>query len=146
MTYIYNTLNVERLRYLLQLRGIGERDFMKKLCGAQTHRDFDNYFGQKTDLDVKCSTIVKICSILNIPIDSLFIATDINGNIPSVVGNDNIVNSSVVGTDYRTASENEALKMIIKEKDARIEDLKKFNEQLSERINTLFKIGRFSDN
>lgn len=143
MGYIYNTLNIDRLRYLLKLKGMTERDFCKRLWGAETHRNF-KYFAIKPD--VKCSTLVRICSILNIPIDSLFTATDTNGNIPSIVGNDNIVNSSVVGTDYRTVSENEALKMVIKEKDARIEDLKKINEQLSERINTLFKIGRFSDN
>lgn len=146
MTYIYNTLNVERLRHLLQLRGMDERDFMKKLCGAQTHRDFNNYFGQKTDLDVKCSTIVKICTILNMSIDTLFTDLGTNDPVPSVMGNDNIINSSIIGADIsRLKHENDALKLIAQEKDARIEDLRNINTKLEERLDLLLKIGQFSD-
>lgn len=146
MAYIYDTLNVERLRHLLQVRGMNERDFFKKLWGAQTHRDFNNYFGTKTDVDVKCSTLVKICSILNISMDTLFTDLGVNDKIPSVMGNDNIINSSIVGADIsRLKHENDALKLIISEKDARIEDLKNINAKLEERLDLLLKIGQFSD-
>lgn len=140
MEYIFETLNIDRLRYLLQLRGMSEREFSKRLWGSGTHRNF-KYFGQKPD--VKCSTLVKICTILKIPMDSLFSAVDTNGDIPSIVGNDNIVNSSIIGSDIsRLKHENETLKLLVKEKDARIEDLKKVNDA---QLNLLLNLGQISD-
>ena len=45
---------------------------------------------------------------------------------PNINGNNNNVNSTVINQDYASLkSENEALKMLIKEKDERIQDLRK---------------------
>lgn len=144
MAYIYDTVNIERLRYLMKLRGINERDFSKKLWGTGTHRDFDNYFSQKTN--VRCNTLVRICNILNIPMDALFTDLDTNSPIPPIMGNDNIINSAIIGSDISSLKhENDTLKLVLKEKDARIDDLKNINSKLEDRLDLIIKMGRFSD-
>lgn len=143
MGYIYNTLNIERLRYLLRQKGMTERAFSKALWGDGTHLNI-KYFAQKPD--VKCSTLIKICNILGVSVESIFAPMDDKDNVPSIVGNDNIINSAIIGSDIsRLKHENDTLKLVLKEKDARIDDLKNINSKLEDRLDLIIKMGRFSD-
>ena len=62
------------------------------------------------------------------------------------MGNDNIINSAIIGSDISSLKhENDTLKLVLKEKDARIDDLKNINSKLEDRLDLIIKMGRFSD-
>lgn len=89
---------------------------------------------------------MKVCNILDISLDDFFGGSDKIGESPFIVGNQNIINSSVVNQDPKSLqAENKALKMLIKEKDERINDLKKVNEDLGGRLDLVLKFGQTTD-
>ena len=89
---------------------------------------------------------MKVCNILDISLDEFFGGSDKIGTSPHIVGNQNIVNSSVVNQDVKSLqAENKALRMVIKEKDERITDLKKVNAELGARLDLVLKLGQNSD-
>ena len=91
-------------------------------------------------------TAMKVCNILDISLDDFFGGSDKIGASPFIVGNQNIVNSSVVNQDLKSLqAENKALRLVIKEKDERIADLKKVNEQLDSIISIMQEKGQKSD-
>ena len=61
-----------------------------------------------------------------------------SGEVPSIVGNNNVVNSSVINNDITALrAENKALKLLIEEKNMRIEDLRRQNKELITLISNL---------
>ena len=89
---------------------------------------------------------MKVCNILDISLDDFFSGSDKVGQSPFVVGNQNIVNSSVVNQDLRSLqTENKALRMLIKEKDERISDLKKVKDELGARLDLVLQLRQNSD-
>ena len=89
---------------------------------------------------------MKVCNTLDISLDELFSGSDKIGDSPYIIGDQNIVNSAVINQDAKSLqSENKALKMLVKEKDGRIADLKKVNQQLSDVIGLLNRKGQNSD-
>jgi hypothetical protein len=89
---------------------------------------------------------MKICNTLDISLDELFSGSDKIGESPYIIGNQNIVNSAVFNQDQLSLmAENKALKMLIKEKDERINDLKKVNGQLETMVDLLKQKGQNSD-
>jgi hypothetical protein len=86
---------------------------------------------------------MKVCNLLDISLDELFSGSDKIGNSPYIVGNQNIVNSSVVNQDVKSLqAENKALRMLIREKDERISDLKKVKDELNALV---LALGQKSD-
>lgn len=84
---------------------------------------------------------MKVCNLLDISLDDFFGGSDKLGSSPFVVGNQNIVNSSVVSPNVKTLqTEISTLKMVIKEKNERISDLKKVNEQLGARLDKILAL------
>jgi len=89
---------------------------------------------------------MKICNILDISLDELFSGSDKIGDSPYIVGNQNIVNSAVYTTDVKALqAENRALRLLVREKEERIKDLKKVKEELGRRLDYVLKLGQNSD-
>lgn len=143
MKYEYSTISTDRLKQLLQQSGMSDRVFSKKLWGENTHQT-PAYFEIRPD--VRVSTLVKMAEILDCSIEDFLIKSDTTSDTPTVSGHHNVVNSSFVNTDVTTLkAEIKALKMVIEEKDLRIEDLKKANEDLGKRIDLVLQISQHRD-
>ena len=118
----YIAFSLERLRTILRERGLKDRDLVKLLYTKDSHQTFDQIFTKTFGVQ----KLIAICNVLDISMDMLF---DIDNSLtpfPNINGNNNNVNSTVINQHYASMkSENEALKMLIKEKDERIQDLRK---------------------
>lgn len=68
--------------------------------------------------------------------DKIFQKSDTNGTVPAIEGDKNIVNSNNIRIEINSLkAENQALKMVIDEKNERIAELKKLAEQLERHLN-----------
>ncbi len=132
MRYERVFIDLEKLRNLIKARGLRERDFCVMLWGEDTHRTIKE-FARRPNATIE--TAMKVCNALDISLDDLFSGSDKIGESPYIIGNQNIVNSSVVNQDVKSLqAENKALRMVIREKDDRIADLKKLNEEIGRRL------------
>lgn len=125
----YKQISLELIKEAIKLSGMTERQFMREYYGNErTHVDLKSFFSVKMGAEKIC----KICNLLQIPIQSLFeMDTDGTGNTPLIQGNYNNVKSIVI--EQATAelkAENNALKMLIAEKDERIKNLQQMNDTL----------------
>ena len=131
------------LQKTLKSRGITERQFALLMWGDGTHRTISDFLRRP---NMTIGTAMKVCNILDISLDDFFRGSDKIGSSPFVVGNQNIVNSSVINQDYKfLQAENKALKTLLKEKDERITDLKIVNDQLNSCLDAIRKKGQKSD-
>ena len=139
MKYDFDKLETGRIRELIARANLTEKAFCKALWGERTHQVLANIERRP---DVRASTLVKIASILNCSIDDLFLLKDRNEtDNPSVIGNNNVVNSHYVNTDIPSLkAEIKALRMLIDEKNARIEDLKKANTEVGKRLDLVLSL------
>lgn len=139
MMYRRETPDSEIILELLNKSGMSVRQFSKLMYGENTHRDLIKDIQAKPD--IRSSTLVKICNILEISMDLLFNKienTDPNNEIPSIVGNYNVINSQNVNNNLNSLrAENRALKLLIQEKNLRIEDLRLTNKNLSNQVDYL---------
>lgn len=143
MRYERVYIDVEKLKTIIKARGFREREFCVIMWGGDTHRTI-NEFKRRPNTTIE--TAMKVCNTLDISLDELFSGSDKIGDSPYIVGDQNIVNSAVINQDAKSLqSENKALKMLVKEKDGRIADLKKVNQQLSDVIGLLNRKGQNSD-
>lgn len=137
MRYERIYIDVDKLRAIVKSRGLRERDFCVITWGSDTHRTITE-LGKRPNVTIE--TAMKICNTLDISLDDLFNGSDKIGESPYIIGNQNIVNSSVVNQDpLSLIVENKALRMVIKEKDERISDLKKVNDALDAKVEMLLK-------
>ena len=140
MRYECVNVNLEFLRKAIASRGMTERQFAILMWGEETHRTI-NDFQRRPNTTIE--TAMKVCNLLDISLDELFSGSDKIGNSPYIVGNQNIVNSSVVNQDVKSLqAENKALRMLIREKDERISDLKKVKDELNALV---LALGQKSD-
>lgn len=140
MRYECVNVNLEFLRKTIASRGMTERQFAILMWGEDTHRTI-NDFQRRPNTTIE--TAMKVCNLLDISLDELFSGSDKIGNSPYIVGNQNIVNSSVVNQDVKSLqAENKALRMLIREKDERISDLKKVKDELNALV---LALGQKSD-
>ena len=138
MKYDFDKLETGRLRELITRANLTEKAFCKALWGEHTHQVLVNIERRP---NVRASTLVKIASILNCSIDDLFLQKDRNETENTVVGNNNVVNSHYVNTDIPSLkAEIKALRMLIDEKNARIEDLKKANDEVGKRLDLVLSL------
>lgn len=143
MRYECINIDLDFLRKALQTRGITERQFAILMWGEETHRTIKDFLRRP---NTTIETAMKVCNILDISLDEFFSGSDKIGNSPNIVGNQNVANSSVVNQDAKSLqAENKALRMVIKEKDERITDLKKVNAELGARLDLVLKLGQNSD-
>ena len=143
MRYECINVNMDFLKKALQARGLSERQFAVLMWGEDTHRTISDFIRRP---NMTIETAMKVCNILDISLDDFFGGSDKIGASPFIVGNQNIVNSSVVNQDLKSLqAENKALRLVIKEKDERIADLKKVNEQLDSIISIMQEKGQKSD-
>ena len=88
-----------------------------------------------------------MAEIIGCSVEDILIKSDDNSDAPTINGHHNVVNSSYVNTDITTLNaEVKALKMLIEEKNQRIEDLKKANTELGQRLDMVLQSGLFKDN
>ena len=143
MRYERIYIDVEKLKAVIKTRGIKEREFCIIMWGADTHRTI-NEFKRRPNTTIE--TAMKVCNTLDISLDDLFSGSDKIGDSPHIIGDKNIVNSSVINQDAKSLqSENKALRMLVKVKNERIADLKKVNQQLSDVVDLLNRKGQNSD-
>lgn len=89
---------------------------------------------------------MRVCNLLDISLDELFSGSDIIGESPYIIGKQDFIRDYEGGQDVQTLqSENRALRMVIKEKDERITDLKKYKDELSTHLDLVLKLGQNSD-
>lgn len=143
MRYENNTVKSERVRELLDRAGISIGEFSKSLWGAKTHNTI-TYFDARPD--VKVSTLVRMAEVLGCSIEDILIKSDGTSDVPTINGHYNVVNSSYVNTDVTSLkAEVKALKMLIEEKNQRIEDLKNVNAELGARLDMVLQYGQKRD-
>ena len=143
MRYECINVNMDFLKKTLQARGLSERQFAILMWGEDTHRTVGDFIRRP---NMTIETAMKVCNILDISLDDFFGGSDKIGASPFIVGNQNIVNSSVINQDLKSLqAENKALRLVIKEKDERIADLKKVNEQLDSIIGIMQEKEQNSD-
>ena len=143
MRYERVYIDVEKLKTIIKARGFKEREFCVIMWGDDTHRTI-NEFKRRPNTTIE--TAMKVCNTLDISLDELFSGSDKIGDSPYIIGDQNIVNSAVINQDAKSLqSENKALRMLVKEKDERIADLKKVNGQMESVINMLREFGQNSD-
>ena len=143
MRYERVYIDVEKLKAVIKARGFKEREFCVIMWGGDTHRTI-NEFKRRPNTTIE--TAMKVCNTLDISLDELFSGSDKIGESPYIIGDKNIVNSAVINQDAKSLqSENIALRMLVKEKDERIADLKKVNGQMESVINMLRNLGQNSD-
>lgn len=143
MRYERIYIDLEKLKSIIKARGLRERDFCVLTWGEETHRTIKEFVRRP---NITIETAMKICNTLDISLDELFSGSDKIGESPYIIGNQNIVNSAVFNQDQLSLmAENKALKMLIKEKDERINDLKKVNGQLETMVDLLKQKGQNSD-
>ena len=143
MRYERVYIDVEKLKTVIKARGFKEREFCVIMWGDDTHRTI-NEFKRRPNTTIE--TAMKVCNTLDISLDELFSGSDKIGDSPYIIGDQNIVNSAVINQDAKSLqSENKALRMLVKEKDERIADLKKVNGQMESVINMLRELGHNSD-
>ena len=144
MKYENNMVKSARVKELLGRAGISIGDFSKSLWGPKTHNSI-TYFDTRPD--VKVSTLVRMAEILGCSIEDILIKSDESSDTPTINGHYNVVISSFINTDVTTLkAELKALKMVIEEKNQRIEDLKKANTELGLRLDMVLQLGRNKDN
>lgn len=143
MRYECVNVNLEFLRKAIASRGMTERQFAILMWGEDTHRTINDFLRRP---NTTIETAMKVCNILDISLDDFFGGSDKIGASPFIVGNQNIINSSVTNEESKTIqAENKVLKSLIKEKDERISDLKIVNEQLKVCLDLLRNKGQNSD-
>ena len=143
MRYENNTVKSERVRELLERAGISIGEFSKSLWGAKTHNTI-TYFDARPD--VKVSTLVRMAEVLGCSIEDILIKSDGTSDVRTINGHYNVVNSSYVNTDVTSLkAEVKALKMLIEEKNQRIEDLKNVNAELGARLDMVLQYGQNRD-
>lgn len=143
MEYKYRTVKSARVKELLERAGISIGEFSRKLWGANTHNSI-TYFDARPD--VKVSTLVRMAEVLGCSIEDILIKSDGTSDVPTINGHYNVVNSSYVNTDVTSLkAEVKALKMLIEEKNQRIEDLKNVNAELGARLDMVLQYGQNRD-
>lgn len=143
MRYENNIIKSARVKELLLKTGMSITDFSKSLWGSKSHNSL-SYFDTRPD--VKVSTLVRMAEILDCSIEDILIKKDGNSDVPTVNGHYNVVNSNYANTDVTTLrAEIKALKMVIEEKNQRIEDLKNTNEALGKRLDMVLQLGQAKD-
>ena len=143
MKYENSMVTSQRVKELLTKSGITFAELSRRLWGPKSHNSI-SYFDCRPDL--KVSTLIKMAEIFGCSLDDLLIKSDSSSDTPNIQGNNNVVNSNYVNTDVTTLrAEIKALKMVIREKDQRIEDLKNTNKELGQRLDYVLQIGREKD-
>ena len=85
-------------------------------------------------------TLIFLANSLYVSFDTFLEVQEKKSDFPNINGNNNNVNSTVINNDIASLkSENESLKMLIKEKDMRIEDLKR-------NLDTVIKLAQVGQN
>ncbi len=143
MRYENNTIKSERVKELLKQAGISIGEFRRSLWGPKSNNAI-TYFDSRPD--IKVSTLVKMAEIIGCSVEDFLIKTESKPEFPTIIGHSNVVNSSYVNTDVTSLqAEIKALKMVIEEKNERIEDLKKANEHLSSSIDLVKQFSQIQN-
>lgn len=134
----YIAFSLDKLRTILEERGLKDRDLVKLMYGVESHQTFKTIFTKQFGWQ----KLVDVCNTLDIQLDDLFELSTDSVQHPTIQGNFNNTSNAVVNHDFASLrSENEALKLLIKEKDSRIEDLQRNFDKVVE----LARLGRVSD-
>lgn len=136
-----NNPNLEYIKDVLKERNMTSRQLSKLIYGETTHRDIVKEITSKPD--VRASTVVKLCRALDITMDSLYQNSDTDKrDIPFISGIGIVNNSPHAKVDLvDLRAENKALKMVIEEKDKRLEEQQKYIDQLGKRLDLVLQLG-----
>ncbi len=133
MQYDLKYPSIEKVVYYAGLRGMTTRELSKQFFGDEkTKRDI--VYQMKRRRDLRASTLVKICSILDISMDSLFQNSDESWTVKSNVVPDEKASAEIALLKAKI----DAQQKLLDEKDLRINDLKKVLNDLALRIDSTF--------
>lgn len=137
MKYVYDHIDYDHLRSLISKRGISNQNFCMLLFGKSTHQTVA-YF--KTTRDLRTSSLIKIASILDCSIDDLLNKEKEETPLPYKLG-DSLKKEDKNGT---TSQEFliENIKSLLLEKDLRISDLQRHNNELTKCIDYMVEQGK----
>lgn len=140
-----NTPNVEYIQEVLHQLKMKPRELSKLVYGADTHRDIIKEVTTKPD--VRASTVLRICRALGISMDSLYENSDnVSGRKPLISGIANVTNSTNVRIEIADLkAENKALKLLIEEKEKRINEQLRHINDLSNHLATLYQLRQNKD-
>lgn len=87
-----------------------------------------------------------MAEIIGCSVEDILIKSDGTSDNPTVNGNNNVVNSNYVNTDIAALkAELNALKLVLEEKNKRVEDLIKANDTLNARLDMVLQLGHNKD-
>lgn len=137
--------NLAFIKAVLKERGMTTRQLSKLIYGEDTHRDIVKEVATKPD--IRASTLLKLCRALGVSLDSLYQYSDTDGlKVPTISGIANVSNSTNVKIEMADLrAENKALKMLIEEKDKRLEEQKRYIDELGKRLDLVLQLGQKSD-
>lgn len=121
---IYVRISKEKVKAALEAAGLTSRELIKAYYGQGNKTK--GYFDDLIRENMGTEKLVKVANIIGCRMDDLF---EMQGDVsveasPSIRGSHNNVNSTVINHDVESLrSENAALKLLIEEKDKRINDL-----------------------
>lgn len=139
MRYEHDAIDYQTLLRVVKSKGLTDRQFCKLLWGNETHLTL-KYFIKRPDIRV--SKLIKMAEILDCNIGDFFQYSDGGASAAMLDSNEKLLEKYPLEV---LKTENSALKMIIQEKDARIFDLKKINEQIGKSLEVLLQLGQNSD-
>ena len=139
------TLNLDFINQVLKRRKLTSRQVSKLIFGNDTRRDIIKEITNKPD--VRASTLVRLCRALGISMDSLYQNSDNDSlKIQAISGIGIVTNSTNVRIDIANLqAENKALKLLIAEKDKRLDEMAKDKEQLGKRLDVALQLGHNQD-
>lgn len=136
MSYQRETPDAEVILSIMKQSGITMRQLSKLIYGETTHRNFIKEIKAKPD--IRSSTLVKLCNVLGVSMDSLYGSGENPESIeyfPFIKGKSCIAGNNNDNDDVVSLrAEIKALQMLIEEKNKRIEDLKSVNSDLWSRL------------
>ena len=138
MRYNSVKLDMDFFKQCLKKRNMSDREFSQAMWKEGTHQTVGQFLPRP---NMKIETAMRICNILDISLDDLFRGSDSYDGSPLVVGDSNIINSSIVSHDINDLrKEVRTLKLLLREKDERISELKKSKEDIAKRFDSVLAL------
>ena len=144
MRYNSVRLDMDFFKQCLKKRNMSDREFSQAMWKEGTHQTVGQFLRRP---NMKIETAMRISNILDISLDNLFRGSDSYDYSPLVVGDSNIINSSIVSQDINDLSkEVRTLKLLLREKDERISELKKSKDDIAKRFDSVLALMSSKNN
>ncbi|MCD8296811.1 MAG: hypothetical protein LUC88_04490 [Prevotella sp.] len=136
MRYIRDYPDLQLVESLRDKKGFSVPEFNHLVYGDKSGNTIKGRL--RDNPNVSSKVLVRICNLLDVSLDDLFQKCDEVLKPTQVSGDNNIVNSNNIHIDMlQLRAENKVLKMLVNEKEERIKELKKVNDDIGKRLDFL---------